>query len=206
MQNSNDTLLLFRICGAKVDATKLMFATEFSVSHERKADSEGTMDGSYTTSGAAETTFSYTAKMATKDKLSEEVEDALLDGTAYEAWVIDSKYKGDSDNSSKYRARYIQGHFSKFELKGEADGVNEYEVEIAAGGRMQRGFATLPKTVEGKLAAVGYKFHDTVASDPATDGLAVGNNIPQPTASGLGDHLEETHNEDGHTDLESPTV
>ncbi|WP_432368690.1 phage major capsid protein [Staphylococcus chromogenes] len=28
----------------------------------------------------------------------------------------------------------------------------------------------------------------------------------EPAASELGDHLEETHNEDGHTDLESPTV
>ena len=41
----------------------------------------------------------------------------------------------------------------------------------------QRGYATLPQAIEENKAAYG--FHDTVASDPADDGLA--ESIPQPT-------------------------
>ena len=41
----------------------------------------------------------------------------------------------------------------------------------------QRGYATLPQAIEQNKAAYG--FHDTIAADPADDGLA--DSIPQPT-------------------------
>ena len=41
----------------------------------------------------------------------------------------------------------------------------------------QRGYATLPQAIEANKAAYG--FHDTIAADPADDGLA--ESIPQPT-------------------------
>lgn len=180
MSFSNDTLLLFRVCGKAVDATKLMFAKDFAVSHESKSDSEDTLDGSFTTGGGAESSLKYTAKMASGDTFSDEVEDALLDKIPYEAWVIDSKMPGKDANANKYKSRYFQGYFSKYDLKGEASAINEYETEFSVSGRMQRGYATLPKVVEDKLSAIGYKFHDTTKEDPANDGLA---NIPQPTGT-----------------------
>lgn len=174
---SIETLLLFRVCGQKVDAKKMMFGKEFSFGHEVDGDTEDTFDGSFATGGSSETTLSYTAKMSRKDKFSEEVEDATLDKVAYEGWIVDSQVVGENENANKYKARYFQGHFKKFEMKGEVGGINEYETEFKVYSRMQRGYATLPSDVKTVLDKMGYKFHDTVASDPATDGLA---KIPQP--------------------------
>lgn len=174
---SNEMLLLFRICGKSVDATKLMFGKEFSLSHEVDSDSEDTFDGKFETGGSSESTLSYTAKMSRKDVFADEVEDATLDKLAYEGWLIDSKVPGDGENKEKYKARYFQGYFKKFEMKGEVGGINEYETEFKVFARMQRGFATIPETVKNALDKIGYKFHDTVKSDPAEDGLA---SIPQP--------------------------
>lgn len=176
---SNEMLLLFRICGKKVDATKLMFGKEFSLSHEVDSDSEDTFDGKFETGGSSESTISYTAKMSRKDTFADEVEDATLDKVAYEGWIIDSKVPGDGKDKDKFKARYFQGHFKKFEMKGEVGGINEYETEFKVFARMQRGFATIPETVKNALDKIGYKFHDTVKSDYADDGLA---SIPQPVA------------------------
>lgn len=176
---SNEMLLLFRICGKAVDATKLMFGKEFSLSHEVDSDSEDTFDGKFETGGSSESTLSYTAKMSRKDVFADEVEDATLDKLAYEGWLIDSKVPGDGKNKEKYKARYFQGYFKKFEMKGEVGGINEYETEFKVFARMQRGYATIPETVKTALDQIGYKFHDTVKSDAAKDGLA---SIPQPVA------------------------
>lgn len=177
---SNDMLLLFRICGKKVDATKLMFAKEFSLSHEVDSDSEDTFDGTFETGGSSESTISYTAKMSRKDTFADEVEDATLDKVAYEGWIIDSKVPGEGDKKSKFKARYFQGYFKKFEMKGEVGGVNEYETEFKVFARMQRGFATIPSEIKIALTKMGYIFHNTTKDDPATDGLA---SIPQPVVS-----------------------
>ncbi|WP_218696839.1 phage major tail protein, TP901-1 family [Mammaliicoccus sciuri] len=187
---SAETLLLFRVCGKKVDATKLMFGKEFSFGHEVDSDKEDTFDGAFETGGSSESTFSYTAKMSRKDKFADEVEDATLDKVAYECWIIDSKNPGENQDKDKYKARYFQGYFKKFEMKGEVGGINEYETELKVFARMQRGFATIPDTVKDALDKIGYKFHDTVKSDPATDGLA---SIPQPVVS-EGNTTERTPN------------
>ncbi|MFF7217911.1 phage major tail protein, TP901-1 family [Mammaliicoccus sciuri] len=177
---SNEMLLLFRLCGKNVDATKLMFGKEFSISHEVDSDTEDTFDGKFETGGSSESTVSYTAKMSRKDTFADEVEDATLDKVAYEGWIIDSKAPGEKGkDKGKYKARYFQGYFKKFEMKGEVGGINEYETEFKVFARMQRGFATIPESVQNALAKIGYKFHDTIKDDPADDGLAT---IPQPIA------------------------
>ncbi|MFI3545162.1 phage major tail protein, TP901-1 family [Mammaliicoccus sciuri] len=189
--NSNDALLLFRECYQKVDANKLMLATEYGVSHERDSDTESTMDGSYSTGGSLESVLSYTAKMAQKDQFSEEVEDDVLDGVRYEAWDINSMYEGTGENVGKYRARYFQGYFKKFEKSGEADGVDEYETEFAVDGRMQRGWATIPRSIANAVKNSSYKFHDTLKSDPAIEQITDDvDNVVSPEAESSDDPEE----------------
>lgn len=185
MADSNNTLLLLRECGTKVDADKVMFGTEFNLNHERDDDSESTLDGAYATGGSSESIASWTAKLAVGDKLAEKVEDAMLDHVPYELWIADSKLVGSSDNANKYWSRYVQGHFTKFEFKGEANSVNEYEVELKVYSRMQRGYATIPEKLDQLLTKNGYKFHDTLKSTPADDGLA----IPQPVSEDTEDRV-----------------
>ncbi|MGW7931877.1 phage major tail protein, TP901-1 family [Staphylococcus xylosus] len=179
MKHGNERLILFRKLGQKIDASKLLYLTEYGLSHEADSDTENTMDGSYTTGGSVESSLSGTAKLAYGDTFADEIEDAVVDRIAYEAWEIESKIPGTGENANKFKAKYFQGYHNKFELKAEVDGVDEYEYEYAVSGRFQRGYATLPETVTKKINASGYRFHNTTKDDPADDGLAT---IPQPQA------------------------
>lgn len=176
-KKSKDRLFLLRVAGQKIDAQKMMFLTEYSVSHEADSEKEDTMDDSYSTSGSLESTISATSKMDYSDPLIDEIEDAVRDGVPYEMLEIESKLEGTGDNKGKFKAKYYQGNFKKFESKGEVNGVDEYEMEYAVYDKYKRGFATIPDVVQRKLQAVGYKFHNTTADDPANDGLVA---IPQP--------------------------
>lgn len=176
-KDSKFRLYLFRKLGEAVDATRMMWMTEFELSHDTDTDTEDTMDGSYSTEGSTSTTATATAKMAYGDTFADEVEDATVDKTPYEMWEIESKIEGTGENAGRFKAKYFQGKFNKFTLKGETGGVDEYELEYGVNGRFQRGYATIPDEVEQKLDANGYKFHNTTADDPATENLE---SIPQP--------------------------
>lgn len=181
-KDSKDRLYLFRKCGERVNATKMMFMTEFENELENDFDIEETMDGSYTSDGKLENTLSATAKANYTDPLCDEFEDAVRDKVAYEAWEIESKIAGKNENQGKFKAKYHQGRFKKFKRKGENGSVEEYEVEFAVHDKYQRGYATIPEEVTQKLAKVGYKFHDTTKEDYANDGLAP-KIIPQPVVN-----------------------
>lgn len=181
-KKSKDRLYLFRRLGEAVDADRMMFMTEFELSHETDTDSEDTMDGSFSTDGATESTATATAKMVYGDPFADEIEDAVVDKIAYEMWEIESKIEGTGGDSGKYKAKYFQGKFNKFTLKGESGGNDEYELEYGVWERYQRGYASIPNQIEKELEENGYKFHNTTADDPANDGLA--DNIPQPKVSG----------------------
>ncbi|NFW38134.1 phage major tail protein, TP901-1 family [Staphylococcus aureus] len=178
-KDSKDRIYLFRKCGQKVDATKMMFMTEFENELENDFDIEDTMDGSYTSERSLENTLSATAKANYSDPLCDEFEDAVRDKIAYEVWEIESKVEGKNENSGKYKAKYHQGRFKKFKRKGENGSIEEYEVEFAVHDKYQRGFASIPREVSDKLAQVGYRFHNTTKDDFADDGLAT-KSIPQP--------------------------
>lgn len=180
-KKSKDRLYLFRRLGEAVDADRMMFMTEFELSHETDTDSEDTMDGSFSTDGATKSTATATAKMVYGDPFADEIEDAVVDKTAYEMWEIESKIEGTGGDSGKYKAKYFQGKFNKFTLKGESGGNDEYELEYGVWGRYQRGYASIPNQIEKELEENGYKFHNTTADDPANDGLA--DNIPQSKVS-----------------------
>lgn len=181
-KQSQDRLYLFRKCGEKTDATKMMFMTEFENELENDFDIEETMDGSYTSDGSLENTLSATAKANYDDPLCDEFEDAVRDKIAYEVWEVESQIEGEKADKGKFKAKYHQGRFKKFKRKGETGSVEEYEVEFAVHDKYQRGYATIPNEVKEKLAKVGYRFHNTTKDDFADDGLAT-KAIPQPVSS-----------------------
>lgn len=173
IKQGTDELFLIRKLGDAKDANKVMWITELERETERDSDTEATVDGSVASGGSLESTVSGTAYMDNNDPLSDEIEDATEDGTAYETWVINKKVK---NAQGKYKAEYRQGYWNSITRTNEADSIAEFEWEYGVYGKKQRGFATLPAAIEANKAAYG--FHDTVASDPADDGLA---DIPQPT-------------------------
>ncbi|PTG53045.1 phage major tail protein, TP901-1 family [Staphylococcus chromogenes] len=173
IKQGTDELFLIRKLGDAKDANKVMWITELERETERDSDTEATVDGSVASGGSLESTVSGTAYMDNNDPLSDEIEDATEDGTPYETWVINKKVK---NAQGKYKAEYRQGYWNSITRTNEADSIAEFEWEYGVYGKKQRGFATLPPAIEANKVAYG--FHDTIAADPADDGLA---DIPQPT-------------------------
>ncbi|MHC3758889.1 phage major tail protein, TP901-1 family [Staphylococcus succinus] len=172
IKQGTDELVLVRKAGEAVDADKVMWLTEIERETERDSDSEATMDGSVASGGSTESTVSLKSYMDIKDTLCDDIEDATEDATPYETWVINKHVKNDE---GKYKAEYRQGTWNSITRTNEADSIAEFETEFGVSGKKVRGWATLPQAIEDNKAAYG--FHDTVASDPADDGLV---DIPQP--------------------------
>ena len=108
------------------------------------------------------------------DTLCDEIEDATEEDVPYELWVINKKVK---NSEGKYKAEYRQGYWNSIDRTNDADDIAEFETEFGVYLKKKRGWATLPEQIEKNKAAYG--FHDTVAADPANDGLA-SEDIPQP--------------------------
>ena len=120
-KQSQDRLYLFRKCGEKTDATKMMFMTEFENELENDFDIEETMDGSYTSDGSLENTLSATAKANYDDPLCDEFEDAVRDKIAYEVWEVESQIEGEKADKGKFKAKYHQGRFKNSNAKVRQD-------------------------------------------------------------------------------------
>lgn len=182
IKQGTDELALIRKLGDAREADKIMWITELERETERDSDSEATVDGSVNSGGSLESTVTVTSYMDVKDELSDEIEDATEDSTPYELWVINKKVK---NSEGKYKAEYRQGHWNSITRTNEADSIAEFETEFGVYGKKQRGYASLPKVVEENKVAYG--FHDTTADDPADDGLADPDDIPQPDEDGSDD-------------------
>ena len=108
-----------------------------------------------------------------KDTLCDEIEDATEDDTPYELWVINKRVRNED---GKYKAEYRQGYWNSITVPMKQTVLLNLKQSLAFILK-QRGYATLPQAIEQNKAAYG--FHDTIAADPADDGLA--DSIPQPT-------------------------
>lgn len=173
-KQGTDELVLIRKVGDKKDANKVMLVTELERETEKDRDTEATFDGSVNSGGTLESTVTINCYMDQKDTLCDEIEDATEDDTPYELWVINKRVRNED---GKYKAEYRQGYWNSITRTNEADGIAEFETEFGVYLKKQRGYATLPQAIETNKAAYG--FHDTIAADPADDGLA--ESIPQPT-------------------------
>ncbi|MBK3950171.1 phage major tail protein, TP901-1 family [Staphylococcus haemolyticus] len=173
-KQGTDELVLIRKLGDRKDANKVMLVTELERETEKDRDTEATFDGSVNSGGTLESTVTINCYMDQKDTLCDEIEDATEDDTPYELWVINKRVQ---NSEGKYKAEYRQGYWNSITRTNEADGIAEFETEFGVYLKKQRGYATLPQAIEANKAAYG--FHDTIAADPADDGLA--ESIPQPT-------------------------
>ncbi|EGQ4429774.1 phage major tail protein, TP901-1 family [Staphylococcus pseudintermedius] len=165
----SDILILARKLGDKKNANKVILGKEYKISSEADSDTVDTFDGSFETGGSKKTTVGITALMNRGDKFAETIESSL-GKVKYELWLIDIKDLGTGSDSNKFRARYLQGIFKKFDQKIETGNAVEYEVEFnESGGGLKYGYATLSAELKATLENAGYKFHDTLASDPGID-------------------------------------
>ncbi|SUK87511.1 phage major tail protein, TP901-1 family; phi 11 orf39 [Staphylococcus aureus] len=66
---------------------------------------------------------------------ADEIEDAVVDRVLYEAWEVESRIPGKNGDATKFKAKYFKVSTINFELKAEANGIDEYEYEYGVNGR-----------------------------------------------------------------------
>lgn len=172
-KQGTDELVLIRKVGDRKDANKVMLVTELERETEKDRDTEATFDGSVNSGGTLESTVTINCYMDQKDTLCDEIEDATEDDTPYELWVINKRVKMKMVNI-KLNIDKVIGTVSLVLMKQTVSLNLKQNLAFIL---KQRGYATLPQAIEANKAAYG--FHDTIAADPADDGLA--ESIPQPT-------------------------
>ena len=79
------------------------------------------------------------------------------------------------NKDGKYKAEYRQGNWNSIDRTNEADGIAEFETEF--GVYLKKFVVGLHYQMKSRKQSC-YGFHDTVAADPANDGLV--SEIPQP--------------------------
>lgn len=109
---------------SKVDAGRLAFLTETSLSMEKETDSQVTADGIVNSIADGENTIEFTslADSGSKDVVIwKQLRQSFIENDVMECWLVDYKSK----REEQYDVDYFQGQFTSFELSAPADGKVE---------------------------------------------------------------------------------
>ena len=152
-------IYLFRALSkaATNDAVAMAFVTENGRTKSKDADTTATKDGAIRTPGAVETEVTATAILAKGDTMADELEDAMDNDELMEVWEVnlDEPVEG---GENKFKARYMQGYLTEFELTSSAEEHAEYSTTFGINGAGVKGEATV--SAEQQEIA-NYVFADT---------------------------------------------
>lgn len=166
--NGKDFLSFFRLLkeSAKVDADRIRFMTEMTLSMEKETDSQTTVDGVVSSIADGENTLEFSA-LAYRDTDPETIEmwkqmrQWFLDGETVEVWNVDinSGKKNEVTQKTEYLVDYFRGKFTSFELSSPADGKVElsYSYTIDGNGIFDHK-DTLTKSQEAAVKAAQYAY------------------------------------------------
>ena len=142
--NGKDYLSFFRLLkeSSKVDADRIRFMTEMTLSMEKETDSQTTVDGIVNSIAEGENTLEFSA-IAYRDTNPETIvmwkamRKWFLDGVTVEVWNVDinSGKKNEVTQKTEYLVDYFQGKFTSFELTSPADGKVELSYSYAIDGK-----------------------------------------------------------------------
>lgn len=147
----------------KVDAAKIAFMTEHSISMEKETDTTVTVDGPVNSIAAGENELELSS-IANRNKdpktlaVWEEMHQWYLDEDVVEFWQvdIDSATLNQDTQKEEYKVNYFQGRFTSFEMKAAADSNVELEYTFAIDGNgIWRHWDSLSD--EQKLVVEGFK-------------------------------------------------
>ena len=160
-QGKQVILLVRRLDEAtKKTAAKPLFQIEHTISYERSLDTTQTKDGAVNSDGGLEVTLSLNG-LASKDDENEYMKKAVKDGAIMEFWSVDLSQEGTSDNVGKYKAEYMRGKVSSWEVPYNAEDLVEISTEANIDGVPQEGYATVAEDVIKKAQ---YAFADTTVA------------------------------------------
>ena len=169
VMDGKDLLTFFRLLKNKntVDASRIRFMTEQTLSMEKETDSQTTVDGIVSSVADGENTIEFSA-LAYRDtdaatiEMWKELRNWYLDNETVEVWNVDIKSGKENTTShqTEYLVDYFQGKFTSFELKAAADGKVElsYSFTIDGKGHFDKK-DTLTPTQQAAVAAANYAYH-----------------------------------------------
>ena len=169
VMEGKDLLAFFRLLKdrTKVDAARIRFMTEQTLSMEKETDSQTTVDGIVNSVADGENTIEFTA-LAYRDtdettiEMWKEMRNWYLNNEAVEIWNVDIKSGKLNEETQKteYLVDYFQGKFTSFELKASADGKVElsYSYTIYGKGVFDNKDVLTPEQ-EQAVAAANYAYH-----------------------------------------------
>lgn len=169
VMDGKDLLTFFRLLKNKdtVDASRIRFMTEQTLSMEKETDSQTTVDGIVSSVADGENTIEFSA-LAYRDTDAETIEmwkelrNWYLDNETVEVWNVDIKSGKENSTShqTEYLVDYFQGKFTSFELKAAADGKVElsYSFTIDGKGHFDKKDVLTP-TQQAAVAAANYAYN-----------------------------------------------
>lgn len=169
VMDGKDLLAFFRLFKDRetVNASRIRFMTEQTLSMEKETDSQTTVDGIVSSVADGENTIDFSA-LAYRDTDAETIEmwkelrNWYLDNETVEVWNVDIKSGKENSVSHKteYLVDYFQGKFTSFELKASADGKVElsYSFTIDGKGHFDKKDSLTPEQ-EAAVAAANYAYH-----------------------------------------------
>lgn len=144
VMDGKDLLTFFRLLKNKntVDASRIRFMTEQTLSMEKETDSQTTVDGIVSSIADGENTIEFSA-LAYRDtdaatiEMWKELRNWYLDNETVEVWNVDIKSGKENATShqTEYLVDYFQGKFTSFELKAPADGKVELSYSFTIDGK-----------------------------------------------------------------------
>lgn len=144
VMDGKDLLTFFRLLKNKntVDASRIRFMTEQTLSMEKETDSQTTVDGIVSSVADGENTIEFSA-LAYRDtdaatiEMWKELRNWYLDNETVEVWNVDIKSGKENATShqTEYLVDYFQGKFTSFELKAAADGKVELSYSFTIDGK-----------------------------------------------------------------------
>ena len=144
--SGKDMLLFFRKRAdhATVDASKLRFQTEHSISMEKESESTQTKDGNVVTVSDGENSADISSLAYREDgetiEVWKELKGYFQDNELMEMWQVDIN---SGLNGTDLDADYYQGYFTAFELSSAADGNVELSYTFAINGNGATGTDSL---------------------------------------------------------------
>lgn len=163
-------VLLFRELG-KAEAFTLVLQQEHEGSLSRERESVATKFGTVSRAGALEDEVSITAIQAKDDPATKKLKDAVRFSKPLELWEVNLAVKH-NEQENQFASEYRQGYLTEWTETNPSEDDPTVEGTFMTHGDYQEGFVTMPEEYRDIANVLGYKFHDAVASDIATDGLA----------------------------------
>lgn len=169
VMDGKDLLAFFRLLKKKdtVDASRIRFMTEQTLSMEKETDSQATVDGIVSSVADGENTIDFSA-LAYRDtdaatiEMWKELRNWYLDNETVEVWNVDIKSGKENtvSHQTEYLVDYFQGKFTSFEMKAAADGKVElsYSFTIDGKGHFDKK-DVLTAGQQAAVAAANYAYH-----------------------------------------------